>query len=251
MSKSYIYGGGIFMNEYLAKIKNIVIQFKTFEKEEDKLNIELSKINSDQAKLESSYIRITNKFQKNSNILEELDNVIAILDDTKDKIARYNEFRKSKKKNRILQTVIVMTICLILISPLIIIDAIAYFGIIFLGAMIIGLSNIIKYFNDIKLRSELVKSNDIDKIIKNIDKKERQKEIAECMEISLDVKKIALTNEIERLNKRKEDIINQLKYLSNCRIELMDKLSKEFEDVLIEKPDVFNQDNLQVKLKIN
>jgi hypothetical protein len=248
MPKSYIYDGGIFVNEYLAEIRSIMIKFKSFEKEEDKLNVELTKINSDQEKAESSYIRITNKSQKNSNILEELDNVINVLNDTKDKIIGYNKFQKSKKKERILQAVIVMTIFLILTSPLIIIDIIAYLEIIFLSTMIMDLSNVVKYFNDIRSRKELVKSTDIDKLGSDINKKERQKEIAECMGIALDVKKIALTNEIENLNKKKEEIIYQLEYLSNCKIELIRKLSKECEDVLIKKTDVLNQDNLQLEL---
>jgi hypothetical protein len=246
MSKSYIYDGGTFMDDYLTEIRNTVTQFKTFGNEEDMLKAQLAKINNDLLKLESSYNRITNKFQKNSNILEELDNVIAILNDIKDKIMGYNEFRKNKKKTRFLQTTIVMGICSILISPLIVIDATSYMEIMLLGITIMGFSNAVKYFNDIKERNELIKTNDIDKIISDINKKERQKEIAQCMEIKLGVKKVALSNEMNSHSKRKEDIINRLKCLNDNKVELIGKLSKEFDDVSM---DIFNQNTTHVKLK--
>jgi hypothetical protein len=232
------------MEEYLEKIKSIAFKFRKVEDEEYRLNIELSKVGNEHEKLESSFTIIINKFQKNSIILEELDNVLTILKKTKDEIINYKQFKAHKRKNYILQSVFVVAICGILISPLIVVNIIAFLELIILDTMFIGLSNSLKYFNGIRPRKKLIESNDLNKLNNEVNKRERQKEIAECISIKLDIRKIALTNEIDNLNMEKEYIFHRLEYLEGCKRNLMRELSKEVESISIEKSNQSSKDTL-------
>jgi hypothetical protein len=232
------------MEEYLEKIKDIVLKLKKLEEEENKFKVEYPKIDGEQKKLEASYIKTTNMLQKNDIILEELNNTLTILRDTKDKINGYGEFKKKEKKKRITLTAFVIAIFGVLLLPLTFTNIIAYLQCMLLGTALIGLSNSVKYFNDIRLRKELLKSNDIDKIANEISKREKQKEIAECVSIKLDVKRTALTNEIDNLNKEKKYIFDRLEYVDDCKKSLIEELLKEVEQNLVNSSEQLNKDEL-------
>jgi predicted nuclease with TOPRIM domain len=232
------------MENLSCKINIIGSKLKTLSEENKKLSLNLSKVKEKQEKLEKLYTKLIDKINANSISIEELDVDIARLKETKYRIDHYEDFKIRQKKGRVLQIAIVMGICAILTSPLIGINAIAYLELILLSTAFITLSNVVKYFNDISPTKELVKSTNMNVLIQDIDEKEKQREITDCINIKLGNKKMTLANEIDNLNAEKEHIFDRLEYLDDYKKGLIEKLLKEVEQNLINSPDQLDNDEL-------
>jgi hypothetical protein len=173
--KSYTYIGDNYMEEFLNKIRNIVFEIKSVEEEKAQLNDKLLKIGEQLEKKETSINKLNNNGQQNNITLEQVSSNIINLNEMLNKFDGYNEHKREKKKWRIFQTVIVLGLCSILMTPLIFTNIIVYIEALSFLTMLIGTTNVVHYYNDIRLRKELVKSTNRDQLINDIAKKEKLK----------------------------------------------------------------------------